>query len=515
MGSSLLPLLPYSPKRTLSGKSNSRFSNLHILDKPRPRTVISMNSKVDSVADSQAGKRLYLGMDFGTSGARFALIDDDGNMRAEGKREYPLYMTKWFSSSELKIFANGFCHSFKFGVFESLSLRKKEEAVDWLRSWKETLFSLLEDVPAGFRPYVASISIDGTSATTVILDSTTEEPLSKAFLYNESCPDALPTVKSIAPPNHTVCSGSSTLCKLVSWWNSYESSKKSAVLLHHADWLLWLLHGKLGVSDYNNALKVGYDPEAESYPRWLLSQPYSYLLPSVQAPGDSIAFIKEDIKRLYGFPQDCVACAGTTDSIAAFIAARATQPGKAVTSLGSTLAIKLLSTKRVEDARFGVYSHRLDDKWLVGGASNTGGAVLRKLFTDEQIAKLSEQINPLEPSRLDYYPLQTVGERFPVADPKLEPRLHPRPEDDVTYLHGILESIARIEAKGYNLLKELGATPVEEVLTSGGGSKNEKWIEIRERVLGIPVRKALQTEAAYGAALLAMKGARQTKVVVT
>lgn len=63
-------------------------------------------------------------------------------------------------------------------------------------------------------------------------------------------------MKSIAPPNHTVCSGSSTLCKLVSWWNSYESSKKSAVLLHHADWLLWLLHGKLGVSDYNNALKV-------------------------------------------------------------------------------------------------------------------------------------------------------------------------------------------------------------------------------------------------------------------
>lgn len=235
----------------------------------------------------------------------------------------------------------------------------------------------------------------------------------------------------------------------------------------------------------------------------------------MQAPGDSIAFIKEDIKRLYGFPKDCVACAGTTDSIAAFIAARATQPGKAVTSLGSTLAIKLLSTKRVEDARFGVYSHRLDDKWLVGGASNTGGAVLRKLFTDEQIAKLSEQINPLEPSPLDYYPLQTVGERFPVADPKLEPRLHPRPEDDVTYLHGILESIARIEAKGYNLLKELGATPVEEVLTSGGGSKNEKWIEIRERVLGIPVRKALQTEAAFGAALLAMKGARQTKVVVT
>ncbi|PRQ39274.1 hypothetical protein RchiOBHm_Chr4g0423361 [Rosa chinensis] len=187
----------------------------------------------------------------------------------------------------------------------------------------------------------------------------TGEPLWRPFLYNESCPDALPTVKSIAPPNHTICS----------------------------DWLLWLLHGKLGVSDYNNALKVGYDPELESYPPWLLSQPYSQLLPSVRAPGTSIGHLKEDSRSDFG----------TTDSIAAFLAARATQPGKAVTSLGSTLAIKLLSVTRIEDARFGVYSHRLDDKWLVGGAnSNTGGAVLTQIFTDEQLEKLSEQIDPMK-----------------------------------------------------------------------------------------------------------------------
>lgn len=58
----------------------------------------------------------------------------------------------------------------------------------------------------------------------------------------------------------------------------------------------------------------------------------------------------------------------------------------------------------------------------MGGASNTGGAVLRQIFTDEDLAKLSRQINPIEASPLDYYPLQAVGERFPVADPKMEPR---------------------------------------------------------------------------------------------
>ncbi|KAJ8642225.1 hypothetical protein MRB53_018919 [Persea americana] len=313
-------------------------------------------------------------------------------------------------------------------------------------------------------------------------------------------------VKSIAPENHTVCSSSSTLCKLISWWNSHHSDKESAILQHQADWLLWLLHGKFGVTDYNNALKVGYDPETDSYPSWLLSQPYCRLLPSVKAPGTPIGFIKEDIRVKYGFPKDCVVCTGTTDSIAAFLAAGATQPGKAVTSLGSTLAVKLLSTCRIEDARFGVYSHRLDDQWLVGGASNTGGAVLKQIFTDDQLEQLSKEINPSEPSPLDYYPLPDIGERFPVADPKMEPRLHPRPENDAEYLHGILESIARIEAKAYLLLKDLGATEAQEVFTAGGGAKNKQWIKIRERVLGLPVSRALQTQAAYGAALLALKG---------
>lgn len=90
--------------------------------------------------------------------------------------------------------------------------------------------------------------------------------------------------------------------------------------------------------------------------------------------------------------------------------------------MGSTLAIKLLSTKRVDDARYGVYSHRLDDKWLVGGASNTGGAILRQLFSDKQLERLSQEINPTVASPLDYYPLKGSGERFPIADPNLAPR---------------------------------------------------------------------------------------------
>lgn len=46
--------------------------------------------------------------------------------------------------------------------------------------------------------------------------------------------------------------------------------------------------------------QVGYDPEIDNYPSWLLTQPYSYVLPSVQAPGSSIDYIKEDIRTQFG-----------------------------------------------------------------------------------------------------------------------------------------------------------------------------------------------------------------------
>uniref|UniRef100_A0A0A9G6X8 Carbohydrate kinase FGGY N-terminal domain-containing protein n=1 Tax=Arundo donax TaxID=35708 RepID=A0A0A9G6X8_ARUDO len=208
-------------------------------------------------------------------------------------------------------------------------------ATDWASSWREALFNLLSDIPPVHRPSITSISIDGTSATTLIVNSKNGELLAGPFLYNESFLDALPAVESIAPVNHTVCSGSSTLCKLVSWWSSEGSSARAdtAMLMHQSDWLLWLLHGQYGVSDYNNTLKVGYDPEIDSYPTWLMSQPYWRMLPSVRAPGAPIASVKEDVRSQYGFSKNCVVCTGTTDSIAAFLAARTTEPGRAVSTI--------------------------------------------------------------------------------------------------------------------------------------------------------------------------------------
>ena len=131
--------------------------------------------------------------------------------------------------------------------------------------------------------------------------------------------------------------------------------------------------------------------------------------------------------------------------------------------------------------------------------------MLRHFFTDVELDNYSTQIDPAQESLLDYYPLLKKGDRFPINDPNLPPRLEPRPADSVEFLHGLLESIARIEARGYQLLQEFGATPLTKVYTAGGGAKNSVWSAIRQRYLNVPVVRPIHTAAACGTALLAMR----------
>ena len=233
-------------------------------------------------------------------------------------------------------------------------------------------------------------------------------------------------------------------------------------------------------------------------------------LPRVHLPGADIGRALSPLARKLGLSAAPVVRAGTTDSIAAFLAASASAeayaPGDAVSSLGSTLALKLVSRERVDDARFGVYSHWFGRFWLAGGASNAGGAVLRQFFSDEQLQRLSAQIDPDQASGLDYYPLPSVGERFPEADPRKAPVLTPRPAEPAQFLHGLLEGLARIEAAGYQRLAALGATPATQVLSTGGGAANTVYTALRSRALRLPVRAADQPAAAYGAARLACLG---------
>jgi sugar (pentulose or hexulose) kinase len=311
-------------------------------------------------------------------------------------------------------------------------------------------------------------------------------------------------IAAVAPVDSPARGPSSSLAKLLRLLDEHAPTAP-VLALHQADWIGGRLRGRFGDSDWNNALKLGFDPATERWPDWLRQLPLaSARLPTVHAPGTDLGPIDANVAQVTGLPPDLRVLAGTTDSTAAVLAAGLSRPGDAVTSLGSTLVLKLVSACPVSAPEYGVYSHRVGSIWLAGGASNSGGAVLRQFFDDQQLQRLSDRIDPATPTDLDYYPLSVPGERFPIADPGLAPRLTPRPDDDVRFLHGLLEGIARIERRGYQLLQTLGAPRPRRILSVGGGARNLQWTAIRSRVLELPVQAAARQDAAYGAAMLAL-----------
>ena len=417
---------------------------------------------------------LYIGIDLGTTGCRAIAVDVSGTIKAE--MSAPIVAP----------------------------LRKDDQVTQdptvWWKAVSGCLQNLLKEIdPARVR----ALAVDGTSGTLLLSDDK-GNPVTPAIMYNDQrSVEQANKIATLASADSGAQGPGSSLAKLL-WLHERKLDKRAYYALHQSDWISGRLTGRYGHSDYNNCLKLGFDAEKMAWPKWVNKLGLNVaLLPEVHVPGELLGTVSADIAKNFGLPADTQVLAGTTDGVAAFLAAGATEPGHAVTVLGTTLVLKLLSDKPVFSLEHGIYSHRLGKYWLAGGASNSGGAVLLQYFKVEQMQEMTPLLDTENFTELDYYPLPDIGERFPINNPEMMPRLEPLPGNSITFFQGMLEGIARIEAQGYELLEKLGAPAITTVYTAGGGAKNPAWKRIRERILRIKMEKARSGHAAYGSALLA------------
>ncbi len=426
----------------------------------------------------------HIGIDLGTSGCRLIAINDSGHIVAQAKQSLPP------------------------------SQRQGNAATQNPRDWWVAFRHALTDLTNSLPDYtIASMAVDGTSATIIVCDLS-GTPLAPARMYDDASfsLDACLVAKA-APVNSPARGATSTLAKYLGLRRTL-ALPGPHIIVHQADWIASSLCDQWGISDENNALKLGYDVQERRWPEWLKDLEIDMdVLPEVYPAGTVRGRVSPGMAKLLDLPNRPWVINGTTDSIAAFIAAGACRPGEGVTSLGSTIVLKTLSLTAIEDARHGIYSHRLGDLWLVGGASNCGGATLLQYFTERQLTELSSKIDPERPTQLDYYPLPRSGERFPLAAPDLAPKLTPRPPEDHRFLQGILEGLAKVEARGYDLLETLGTPRTEYIITSGGGAVNHAWLKIRQRICSRSISIASHTSAAYGSARLALNAMSKDKEI--
>ncbi len=504
--------------------------------------------------------KYFIGFDLGTSGARISIIEpvelptNTGSTTSTTKEQQQQFHQL---HSESILYSN----------------------YDHPNSWISTIQSLLQNTPQHLLQSTKAICVSGTSASCLISNSVTGEVRRKPKMYDydithesssskgdskydyDSCQKTLDLIDKYVPKDHVTRGSTSTLSKLLHY-HYCEPLLENDVLVHQSEYVAntIFLSGidettccndddfdtkkaphRVYVSDWHNALKLGYDVRTLNYPSWLMDclnevKLNPKLLPNVVAPGEIIGTISSNVSKQFGIHPDAVVVGGTTDSNAAFVAATTggdgSMPtyGTAVTSLGSTLAIKMLSRSYVENSSQGVYSHRFpifgarrnenksnddDELWLVGGASNVGCAILRQeKFSNEELISLSQDMDVHIDSPLLYYPLTKRGERFPIANGSKEPIMSPKPESRAEYLKAILQGIALVEKQGFEVLGSLGADPSypDVVSTCGGGSKNDAWIQMRQRILkervdgsiaDVKVIRASNSEASFGAAVLA------------
>ena len=420
---------------------------------------------------------LYLGIDLGTSGCRVVAVDDREKRVAEERIDLPPPQRAGRAS--------------------------QQDPELWWPAVCTVLNGVLHRLPPR---HVAAVAVDGTSGTTLLVDAG-GHPLTPALMYDDGrALEEARRVAAAAPPDVMAGAPTSALARLL-WLAGYVAPRREFLALQQADWVAGKLAGRFGSTDENNALKLGYDAVSRSWPAWLERLPLrADWFPKVLEVGSPVGRVGAVAAAATGLPDSAWVIAGTTDSTASAIAAGALRPGDAVTVLGSTLVVKVVAATPVNDPASGVYSHRFGAFWLVGGASNTGGAVLAEFFTRDDLLSLEAALEPDVPTGLDYYPLARPGERFPVNDPSLPPRTSPRPSSRALFLQGLLEGIAAVEAAGYRRLEELGCPFPRQVATVGGGARNQAWRRIRERILGVEVAAAHEQEAAYGTAVIARRG---------
>lgn len=422
---------------------------------------------------------LFLGIDFGTSGVRALAVDGDGRIRGQGRAALPEAVGE-----------DGW--------------REQDPAL-WLEALTQALAQLAAQVGDAWRQ-VTALAIDGTSATLVPADAR-GRPLRPALMYHDQ--RARAEAQMLAgrfPGNGALAGASASLAKLL-WLARHEPAMLAGLrhLHHQADWIAAQLTGCWGRSDPGNALKLGLDAASLRWPGAVTNLLEAAgidpaCLPRIVPSGEVFGALQPAWAEHLDLPAGLSVLGGTTDSLAALIAAGVRTPGQAASSLGSTLVLKLAAARPLDDLAAGIYSHRLGTLWLPGGASNAGGAALLRHFSPAEMEALTLQLRPERPTGWLCYPLPAAGERFPLNDPAFA-GTPPPAAGPLTRFQALLEGLSYIEAWGYRRLAM--DAPPQAVLTLGGGTRNAAWMQLRANVLGRPVLVPDCPEAALGAAMLA------------
>ena len=393
-------------------------------------------------------KEVFLGIDCATQSSRSVLIDSDGAIYTR--------------------------HSIDLApVLRGSDGRLTQNPQSWLTAM-DGHFAYARSEAKKQNLVIAGASISATSGTFVLTDRN-GKPIADAAMYNDGrAGNPLARAEKIIG----------------------EVGAGTYLFAHTPEYIVAHLTGQplnTVATDWSHAMKTGVDLHSKSWSATATdtAQKSSITLPSVVAPGSLLGRTTDGDIPLY---------AGMTDGCTAQISVGATSIGSAVSTLGTTLVLKVVGDKEI--AGPGFYSHLLPaERWLGGAASNLGGISFEKY--QSEIKSWDQKAAAHGPASFAIYPLVGTGERFPVANNDMECVATGTPQNEADEYRAILEGIAFAERYAFEILEGAGAQISGAIYSAGGGSRSAIWSEIRATVMNRPIATVKDSGSDLGAAMIA------------
>jgi gluconokinase len=230
--------------------------------------------------------------------------------------------------------------------------------------------------------------------------------------------------------------------------------------------------------------------------------------------------LRSEVADQTGLPRDLPAVLGASDGPLANLGVGAVREGVAAVSLGTSGALRAVRSVPAVDQAARLFCYALtDDHWVLGGAINNAGSVVR--WASAALGMVTEDIHGEERDAADGRLLQEaadvpfgsegllclpylLGERAPWWEPGLQGawigmrRHHRRGHLVRSAVEGVCLQLALVA-----LALEAAGVQVREVRATGGAMESPVWRDVLSAALDLPVGLAASPEGAgTGAGLL-------------
>lgn len=450
-------------------------------------------------------RKLFIGLDIGTSSAKGVLVDDRGRVVARAAGEYPLHVPRpgW----------------------------TEQAPGDWWQAAQQALrkLTLQADTP------VAGVGLTGQMHGAVFMDAD-GAVIRPAILWNDQrTGEACAAIESAV--------GSRTLRRItgnpaltgfqapkILWLREHEPEHyaRLAHVLLPKDYIRYRLSDAFATDVSDAAGTLLLDLAARDWSDEVLAAldiPRAWL-PNVFESPDVAATVSAAGAAATGLPEGTPIVAGAGDNAAAAVGGGIVKPGVALVSIGTSGVVFAHSDAATPDTsgELHCFCHAVPGAYHLMGVSLASGGSLQ-WFADriaseeaavaERLGRnlhelLAAEADTVPPGADDLYFLPYLaGERTPHMDPDARGAWIglSLSHDRRHMVRAILEGVAFSLRDSLVRMKNQGVAP-DRLILGGGGAHSEVWRRIIAAVLDKPVAVQRDQEGpAYGATVLAAVGA--------